>query len=103
LIQKEYNTLQKEFNELKNKYNELQNDYSENTIIMSMKSMKQIYESQQVEIKNLKNTLYEIREQNKTVKLLINTIIKNSRQYKDTLALETRLEFIKEVLPSGYF
>ena len=89
--------LKKQLNEIEKQYLQLTEEYNENTIICSMNDMKTMYDIQQKEIKNLKNIIYEMRDQNKTVKNLIDIIIKNLRQYKDLFTIQSRLEFLKEI------
>lgn len=91
---------EEKYNKLLQEHLKLKNDYSENTIIESMNDMKKVYERQQKKIDKLKNIIDNIIDINKTLKVMLSVLCRNtsSYNYDGRYELKHRIEFIQEIL-----
>jgi hypothetical protein len=82
------------YDDLKIKYDKLLYDYSENTIIQSMNDMQKVNKSQEEKIDKLLNIIDKLTDNNKCVKIMLNTVSKNN----SNLNLKNRLDFIQDII-----
>ena len=82
------------YEDLKIKYDKLLHDYSENTIIQSMNDMQKVNKLQGEKNDKLLNIIDKLTDNNKCVKIMLNTVSKNN----SNLNLKNRLDFIQDII-----
>ena len=102
-----YEILLEKYNTLFKKHEQLKYDCLENTVIESMKDMKNTFELQDAKINKLHDKLYVYSNNIKSVILMINIFKKNSIDdsllltYPIVREMSAKLDFIIEILESN--
>ena len=84
------------YEELKIKYEKLLYDYSENTVIQSMNDMQKVNQSQEEKIDKLLDMIDRLTDNNKCVKIMLNTLSKTNSN--SNLNLKNRIDFIQDII-----